>query len=201
MNANKMNALISKAEEWGWVVYEDEDSWNIRQCSPAGEDFDFYVYRYANKSDAENASEFVRQVREYARDFDTNEHVMLWAETSGTRGVPDIKTLVEDAEDIKKMLDSLAYELEQELNRLNLSEREAYLLGEIIYDITTCILLFTAKGAPAENCEYDSRDLYASIFEWAKEFAEKYPAVGDEYLDTVEEFGCEKLCDYFGVEG
>lgn len=199
MDNNMINALLSKAEEWGWVVYEDEDSWNIRQCSPAGEDFDFYVYRYANKSDAENASEFVRQVREYARDFDPNEHVMLWAECSGTRGVPDIKTLVDDAEDINKMLDSLAYELEQELNRLNQSEKDAYMLGEIIYDITTCIPCVAASHE--YHCfTYDSRDLYANIFKWAKEFAEKYPDIGDEYMETVEQFGCEKLCDYFGME-
>lgn len=199
MNANKMNALLSKTEEWGWVTYEDEDSWNIRQSSPAGEDFDFYVYRYANKSDAENASEFVRQVREYARDFDTNEHVRFWVEDSGVQGVPDIETLVEDADDIKKMLDSLAYELEQELNRLNRSEKGTYMLGEIIYDITTCIPCVAASHE--YHCfTYGSRDLYANIFKWAKEFTEKYPDIGDEYMGAVEEFGCEKLRDYFGVE-
>lgn len=76
-----------------------------------------------------------------------------------------------------------------------------YLLGEVVFDITTCVPQFTAKGALTENFEYDSRDLYASIFEWAKEFEQKHPQPGFDYMILVEEFARKKLCDFFGLEG
>lgn len=79
-------------------------------------------------------------------------------------------------------------------------EKEKYMLGEVVFDITTCVPLFTAKGALAENFEYDSRDLYASIFEWAKEFEQKYPQPGFDYMNLVEEFARKKLHDFFELE-
>lgn len=81
-----------------------------------------------------------------------------------------------------------------------LPDLEKYRFGETIFDIATCIPLFTGKGEPAENEEYDSRELYACIFEWAKEFEEKYPNPGFDYLLLVEEFACEKLRNFFEVE-
>lgn len=83
----------------------------------------------------------------------------------------------------------------------NVIEEEKYLMGEIIFDITTCVRIFTGVGAPAEDAEYDSRDLYASIFEWAKEFEKKYPDPGFDYMILVEEFACAKLREYFELEG
>ena len=82
-----------------------------------------------------------------------------------------------------------------------LPDLAVYRLGETIYDITTCIPLFTGKGAPAENEEVESRELYACIFEWAKEFERKHPNPGFDYMILVEEFACEKLRDFFGLEG
>lgn len=78
-----------------------------------------------------------------------------------------------------------------------LPDLERYRAGEVVYDITTCIPLFTGKGMPAENLEYDSRELYACIFEWAKEFEEKYPNPGFDYMTMVEEFAREKLRGFF----
>ena len=82
-----------------------------------------------------------------------------------------------------------------------LPDLAVYRLGETIYDITTCIPLFTGKDAPAENEEVESRELYACIFEWAKEFEQKYPNPGFDYMILVEEFACEKLREFFGLEG
>lgn len=79
-------------------------------------------------------------------------------------------------------------------------EKEKYLLGEVVFDITTCVPMFTAKGAPAENFEYDSRGLHACIFEWAKEFRQKHPHPGFDYMVLVEEFAHEKLRDFFELE-
>lgn len=82
-----------------------------------------------------------------------------------------------------------------------LPDLEKYRLGEVIFDITTCLPLFTGRGTPAENYEYDSRELYACIYEWAKEFEEKNPNPGFDYFVLIEEFACAKLREYFELEG
>ena len=49
------------------------------------------------------------QVREYAYDFDPDEHAEMWVESRGKRGVPDsIRTLIDDADAIKEMAFELA---------------------------------------------------------------------------------------------
>ncbi len=99
--------LLEKAEELGWSYWEDENGGvELETSSPAGEDFSFYVH------DKENLAE---EAREYANDFDTEEHVrgLLNAKAEGFAGVPDVKTLVKDADDIEKMLCELADALEE----------------------------------------------------------------------------------------
>ena len=58
-------------ETLGWTWYEDEDGVELGQGSPAGEDFHFYV----SKSNCKTPYEFIREVRECAENFDTDEHV------------------------------------------------------------------------------------------------------------------------------
>ena len=49
-----------------------------------------------------------------ADDFDADEHAAGWIEIRGTRGVPDsIRTLLEDADEIKSKLLRTAFILEQ----------------------------------------------------------------------------------------
>lgn len=99
--------LLAKAEELDWSCWEDEHGGvELGKHSPAGEDFSSYV---GNK---ENLAE---EAREYADDFDIEEHVreLLNAKANGFAGVPDLKTLAEDADDIKGMLDELADALEE----------------------------------------------------------------------------------------
>lgn len=79
-----------------------------------------------------------------------------------------------------------------------LPDLEKYRFCEVIFDITTCIGGFVREGAPAENKEYDSRDLYAHIFKWAQEFENGHR--GDEYMIQVEEFASERLRGYFGLD-
>lgn len=129
--------LVDKAEKIGWTVYIDEDGWDFRQYSPAGEDFSFFV----NKSDVHSEEDMVREVRSYANDFDTEEHVQMWLEggRNGVSGVPDLKTLVKDADDIKMMLNKLASAMEDVLkgesddedDRAELSPRQIERLDEI----------------------------------------------------------------------
>lgn len=61
---------------------------------------------------------FPESVREYANDFDADEHAAMWIEARGkVNGVPDsIRELIKDAEAIKEMLNELADALEMENN-------------------------------------------------------------------------------------
>lgn len=97
--------IIEIAESYGWKVriYDapgGEIEVEFSQGSPAGEDFSFSVY-------VTDMSEVPEAIMRYNRCFDPNDHAKMWAESSGTRGVPDLDELVEDSKDIKKMLNEL----------------------------------------------------------------------------------------------
>lgn len=56
---------------------------------------------------------FPDSVREYANDFDPDEHAEMWIEGRGRNGVPEsVKELIEDAYAIKQMIYELADALE-----------------------------------------------------------------------------------------
>ena len=104
-NDVNIDDLLDKAEELGWCVRESDTEWEFIQNSPAGEDFSFDV----GASDVRNADDMVREIRSYANSFDAEEHAKMWIEAQGrVSGVPDLKTLVKDADAIKEMLDELA---------------------------------------------------------------------------------------------
>jgi hypothetical protein len=114
MNTKNSNSdlepLIEAIDFNGWGVFSSEDGWEISQPSPAGEDFSFFVH-----ADGEyTPRRLARGIQQAARDFDVDEHVGFWAEASlsGAKGVPSIRTLLHDAEDIQEMMDSLAEEVE-----------------------------------------------------------------------------------------
>lgn len=107
-----INDLLDEAEELGWFIKESDIGWEFNQRSPAGEDFGFYV----SARDVHNADDMVREIRSYADDFDTGEHIEMWMEARGrVAGVPDVKTLVKDADDIKLMLKRLVSAMEDAL--------------------------------------------------------------------------------------
>ena len=62
-----------------------------------------------------SASNLIADVRSASDGFDAEEHVreLLNAKANGLGDVPDVKTLVEDADDIQEMLDELADALEE----------------------------------------------------------------------------------------
>ena len=66
---------IAVCEALDWRVHDDpeEDYVELEKYSPAGEDFIFGVQK----------GNFVKNVREYADDFDADEHVELWIEGAG----------------------------------------------------------------------------------------------------------------------
>lgn len=87
-------------EEHEWTVSVDEDGYvDLRQYSPAGEDFGFTV----------EADDFVDNVKQYVMGFDAEEHVMelMEAKKNGFAGVPSLRELLDDADSIDDMLNEL----------------------------------------------------------------------------------------------
>lgn len=91
-------------ESMGWTVSPDDTCVDLQKFSPAGEDFIFTVTEPDN---------FTEGVRAYADDFDIDEHIAMWimARQNGGVGIPSVRDLVKDAEDIDAMLGELAMEL------------------------------------------------------------------------------------------
>lgn len=99
---------ILEENDWSVSSYTDDGRVELQKYSPAGEDFSIIV-------EVEN---FTEAVREYANDFDANEHAAMWIEARGkVNGVPEsIKELIDDAEEIQEMLNELADAVEEKHN-------------------------------------------------------------------------------------
>lgn len=96
--------LIDKCEELDWSVNCYDEYVEISQQSPAGEDFSFTV----------DEKDFVENVKQYAADFDPDEHVAMWIEAKQhgrDKTIPNARELVHDAEAIDEMLQNLAIAL------------------------------------------------------------------------------------------
>lgn len=75
---------------------------SLKSTARRGEDFIFTIT-------GNDEARVAEQVREYAYDFDPDEHAEMWVESRGKRGVPDsIRTLIDDADAIKEMAFELA---------------------------------------------------------------------------------------------
>lgn len=96
-------------ERLGWNVTVFKDDVELSQYSPAGEDFSFIA-------DKKN---FACSIKEYAEGFDADEHAEMWVENMHiVRGVPQsIRTLIDDADAIKKMLTALSEQINNHKRR------------------------------------------------------------------------------------
>ena len=97
--------IKEKIEDAGWKVDDNGTSWEIGECTPAGEDFWFTV----------NTENILEEIKKYAENFDVDEHVIMWVEARNScSGVPSIRELLEDAEWIDNELQKLVDKLEEE---------------------------------------------------------------------------------------
>lgn len=104
----KVMDVLEKCE-WrlNGIEKQNGEYWaEIENWSPAGEDLVETIW-----FDGTNKG-FCRAVAEYAADFDPDEHAELYVNMRGERGVPNsIRALINDADAIADMLDTLADEL------------------------------------------------------------------------------------------
>lgn len=105
-NSKINDKYIDILEGLDWCVcgYYDDGRADLEKYSPAGEDYVICV----------GVASLAESVREYAEDFDPDEHIEMWIEArrNGVGGVPSTRELVEDADEIQAMLNELADALE-----------------------------------------------------------------------------------------
>ena len=101
--AESLDWVVTNLEEAGFAVDDDATELEFSKYSPAGEDFSFTV-------GSDSPSVMIKEIRDYGYDFDTEEHIRMWI-NADTSGIPDIKTLVDDADEIKNMIKDLADKL------------------------------------------------------------------------------------------
>lgn len=117
MNFDELKKII---EDDGWEVISDENIRNdseldIRQYTPAGEDWGISVFFDGTVEDAINA------IIEYAENYDYNDEQGELIAMRGQQGIPDdIETLVEDGKWKQEVLNDLA----TKLKKINLDENK-----------------------------------------------------------------------------
>lgn len=94
-----LDRLQKAAEEKGWSMIVEDDEAEFRQASPAGEDFGFSV----------SADNIVEEVKVFYYNFLPEHHAneLFNAGQHGLSGVPDLRVLLDDAEEIREMLEFL----------------------------------------------------------------------------------------------
>ena len=95
-----------------WTIHEcqlcdGEKGYELEKYSPAGEDFIFTA----------EDSRLAESIREYAADFDPDEHAEMWVRAryeGKDQTIPSIRELIEDADAINLMLQELAAALSKD---------------------------------------------------------------------------------------
>ena len=104
------NKFVDICEQLGWNVIKYDKEIELAQYSPVGEDFSFILV-----CDPNDAEEIISELKDYYESFEPEEHVVEWidAKKNGVIGVPDLRTLLDDAEQIDAMIRELAVALEE----------------------------------------------------------------------------------------
>lgn len=114
--SKELQRMLDKAEEldWSYSVYVEPSQNNrtyaeMEKYSPAGEDFLMII-----DFDAEDQAEsFLKDLWDYADNFDVDGHVEMWLPERGKGGCPSTaRELVEDAEAIVEMIKELYGQLD-----------------------------------------------------------------------------------------
>ena len=102
--------LETITEELGWTFELEQQAIFFQKHSPLGEDFNFTI----EVEDPNDLEEIGRKIREYAEDFDPDDHIKVYLGMLGKNGVPDsVRDLLQDADDIKEMLFGLVARFEE----------------------------------------------------------------------------------------
>ena len=101
LEAHDFNVCSNNAQGGEYVA-------ELETYSPEGEDVIVVIWHDGT------IPGFVRAFREYANDFDADEHAEGWIAHRGENGCPSsIRALIEDADAIQRMLNDMADALEK----------------------------------------------------------------------------------------
>lgn len=132
--SKELQRMLDKVEElnWSYTVYEESNQNSrtyveMEKYSPAGEDFLMIV-----DFDAEDQAEsFLKDLWDYADNFDIDDHVEMWLPERSKGGCPSTaRELVEDAEAIVEMVKELYGQLDSVLHP-ELSDEQSVRCDEI----------------------------------------------------------------------
>lgn len=89
---------------------------NLEKGEAIDVDIEFYTDTagqdvFIELSDVSDLNDFYDKLLEYIDNWDIDEELKIWTEMVGKNGVPDIRTLVEDHEEIERKFDDLQCEL------------------------------------------------------------------------------------------
>lgn len=89
---------------------------NLEKGESIDVDVEFYTDTagqdiFIELSDVSDLNVFYDKLLEYIDNWDIDEELKIWTEMAGKQGVPDIRTLVEDHEEIERKFDDLQCEL------------------------------------------------------------------------------------------
>lgn len=89
---------------------------NLEKGESIDVDVEFYTDTagqdvFIELSDVSDLNDFYDKLLEYIDNWDIDEELKIWSEMVGKQGVPDIRTLVEDHEEIERKFDDLQCEL------------------------------------------------------------------------------------------
>ncbi len=137
---------LDKLEQLDWIVNESESWIELEKYSPAGEDFIFSV----------SVDNFVDEIKEYAADFDPDEHVTMWVEAkyNGAKNIPSIRELVEDADAIDEMLQELAIAMCEIQNQVEQKQEDDETANELLSEYESLLGNEWCENHTIELCSY-----------------------------------------------
>ena len=156
----ELEKFLEKAEglDWSYNLYKEDDNCTcveMEKYSPLGEDFSMTIY--FDKEDSVNT--FMDGLKEYYLAFDPEDHAAMWIENRGKNGTPDsIRDLLDDAENIKEMIDELIQCLEGDDKETDMKNNSSHMemnigkLKEIIKNLPNDMPVFVACEG---YCNYD----------------------------------------------
>ncbi len=103
--------LIKKIEDADFTIYEDDDGYDFRKYSSAGQDFGFYIHK------EDTLDEFAKAVLHYYDGYDPSEEASYWLgpDGHGKNGAPyDMIDVYNDMVECKDYIYEL-YEIIEEM--------------------------------------------------------------------------------------
>lgn len=196
--SKELQRMLDKAEEmdWSYTVYVEPSQNNrtyvdLETYSPAGEDFGMTIDFEAE----DQAESFLKDLSDYADNFDVDEHVEMWMPSRGKNGCPSTaRELVEDAEAIAEMIKEL-FEVLYHVQHPELSDEQVARNDEIYNAVYEMCKVMCEN----EELEWDMHyigeiaELTANLMVTRGELV-RFPAV------VTEEDGTQHIEEYYNPE-